>query len=58
MIQTRKTLLKYQKSLIESNSPLVQDIEKYSHGARCTFLDFLCSLDCGFSEGKVLTRKI
>ncbi len=35
-----------------------EDIEKYSHGARCTFCDFNCSSDCKFVEGKLLTRKI
>lgn len=58
MMQTRATLLKYKKALEEANSPLAIDIEKYSHGARCTFPDYTCSSDCGFKEGKTLTRKI
>ena len=58
MLQTKETLLKYKKALEESNSPLAKDIEKYSHGARCTFPDFNCSSDCKFSEGKTLVRKI
>ncbi len=58
MLQTRKTLLKYKKALEESNNPLAIDIKKYSHGARCTFPDYTCSSDCGFKEGKTLTRKI
>lgn len=58
MLQTRNTLLKYKKSLEESNSYHAKDIEKYSHGARCTFFDFNCSSDCKFAEGKILTRKI
>lgn len=58
MLQTRTTLLKYKKALEKKNSPLAQDIEKYSHGARCTFPDFTCSSDCSFKEGKVLSRKI
>lgn len=58
MLQTRETLLKYKKALEESGSPLARDIEKYSHGARCTFPDFNCSSDCKFSEGKTLVRKI
>lgn len=58
MQQTRETLLKYKKALEESNNPLAADIEKYSHGARCTFPDYTCSSDCGFKEGKTLTRKI
>lgn len=58
MQQTRETLLKYKKALEESNNSLASDIEKYSHGARCTFPDYTCSSDCGFKEGKTLTRKI
>ena len=58
MQQTRETLLKYKKALEKSNSPLAKDIEKYSHGARCTFPDFNCSSDCKFGEGKTLVRKI
>jgi hypothetical protein len=58
MLQTKKTLLQYQKSLEESNSPLAKDIKKYTNGARCTFPDFNCSSDCKFNEGKLLVRKI
>ncbi len=58
MLQTRNTLLKYKKALEDKNSPLAKDIEKYSHGARCTFPDFDCSSDCCFKEGKTLTRRI
>ncbi len=58
MSQTRETLLKYKKALEESNSPLAVDIERYSHGARCTFPDFTCSSDCKFKEGKTLIRKV
>lgn len=57
-MQTRETLLKYQKSLIENNDPLKNDIKKYTLGARCTFPDFKCSEDCNFKEGKTLIRKI
>ena len=58
MLQTKETLLKYKKALEDSNSPLAKDIEKYSHGARCTFPDFRCTSDCKFIEGKKLIRKI
>ncbi len=58
MLQTKATLLKYKRALEEANSPLALDIEKYSHGARCTFPDFDCPSDCKFKEGKNLTRKI
>lgn len=56
--QTKKTLMEYRKALIESNSYLKDDIEKYSHGARCTFPDYKCSSDCKNNEGKTLVRKI
>ena len=58
MQQTRETLLEYKKALEEANHPLATDIEKYSHGARCTFPDFTCTSDCKFKEGKTLVRKI
>ena len=56
--QTRETLLRYKKALEKSGSPLAQDIQKYCHGARCTFPDFDCTSDCKFTEGKKLVRKI
>lgn len=58
MRQTRDTLLKYRDALKESESPLYGDIEKYTHGARCTFPNFECSKPCKFKEGITLTRKI
>lgn len=58
MLKTRETLLKYKRVLEESNSHLVNDIKNYTYGARCTFYDFNCSSDCGFDEGKKMTRKI
>ena len=58
MRQTRDTLLKYRDALKESDSPLYGDIEKYTHGARCTFPNFECSKPCKFKEGITLTRKI
>lgn len=56
--QTRDTLLRYQDALKGTNNPLATDIENYTKGARCTFNDFVCTSDCHFPEGKVLTRKI
>lgn len=53
--QTEETLMKY---YLTSNSFIAQDIEKYLKGARCTFPDFKCFMDCHFKEGKTLTRKI
>lgn len=58
MRQTRDTLLKYRDALKESESPLYDDIEKYTHGARCTFPNYKCSKPCGFKERITLTRKI
>lgn len=58
MVQTRNTLLKYKAALEASNHQLAKDIEKYSHGARCTFPDYICSKDCKFEEGKRLIRQI
>ena len=58
MQQTKDTLLKYKNALEEKSSPLASDIEKYTHGARCTFLDFECKSPCKNKEGKRLVRKI
>ena len=56
--QSKETLHKYRDALVAADHPLKDDIEKYTHGARCTFPDFKCTEDCGFKEGKTLTRKI
>ena len=48
--QTRETLKKYLKNT-EDDARLYGQLEKYSHGARCTFPDYTCSSPCGFSEG-------
>lgn len=58
MLQTKENLIKYKKELEKSNNPLALNIEKYSHGARCTFSDFCCAEDCKIKEGKTLIRKI
>ncbi len=58
MEQTSKTLQEYKKALEAKNHYLAKDIEKYSHGARCTFPDFTCTSKCNFKEGINLTRKI
>ncbi len=58
MEQTKITLLNYKKALEKANHPLKGDIQKYSHGARCTFPNFNCPSNCQFKEGKILTRKI
>lgn len=58
MLQTKETLQKYKQYLKETNDPLLLDIDNYANGARCTFKDFNCTSDCGFTEGKKLTRII
>lgn len=58
MNQTKATLLKYKEALEQSRHPLAKDIDLYSKGARCTFLDYICPKSCFFSEGITLTRKI
>jgi hypothetical protein len=56
--QTRNTLERYRMYLMATDNPLKDDIEKYTHGARCTFPDYKCPTPCGFSEGVKLTRII
>ena len=58
MQTTRDTLFKYKDALEKANHPLASDIEKYTHGARCTFDCFECKSPCHFKEGIQLTRKI
>ena len=58
MLQTKETLLKYKEALEQADSPLKDDIKRYTLGARCTFPDFTCSSDCKFKEGELLNRKI
>ena len=58
MLQTKETLLRYQQALDDKNHRFAQDIEQYTHGARCTFPNFVCPSKCGFKEGITLTRKI
>lgn len=58
MNQTRKTLLEYSDALKAKKHPLYQDIRGYTKGARCTFPDYDCTSECGFSEGIRLVRKI
>lgn len=58
MQQTKKTLEQYKKALKEKKHPLYQDIRGYDRGARCTFPDYSCTSECGFSEGIKLVRKI
>lgn len=58
MLQTKRTLLKYQKALEETNHPLKDEIKSYTNGAKCTFPNNTCLEKCNFTEGKKLIRKI
>ena len=58
MRQTKETLEKYYNSLKANHDSLAEDMEPYTHGARCTFPDYKCGSTCGFKEGINLTRKI
>lgn len=56
--QTTETLNKYYNNLKERNSSLAQKLEPYTHGARCTFPNFICPNPCGFKEGINEEREI
>lgn len=56
--QTTDTRNEYYENLVVYSSPKADEMKKYMKGARCTFPDYDCPKDCGFKEGKVLTRKI
>lgn len=58
MKQTKETLLKYNYALEDKKHPLRNNIKNYLRGARCTFPDYDCPMDCKFNEGKRLIRKI
>lgn len=58
MRQTRETLLKYIDYLEKENNPLKDEIVKYSYGPRCTFLDYTCKENCGFSRARNLNRRV
>lgn len=58
MLCTKQTLDKYYSALKNSDIELAKDLEKYTHGARCTFPNFKCNKNCGFKEGINLNRDI
>ncbi len=58
MKQTLLTMKEYEKALTAKDHYLAEDIQKYMHGARCTFPDFDCTQCCNFNEGITLQRKI
>lgn len=41
-----------------ANKEMLEKLEQYEKGARCTFPDYDCPRDCKFAEGKLLRRKI
>lgn len=58
MLQTKKTLQKYKTATKDIDALIYNNIANYTKGARCTFKDFKCNMDCKFKEGKNLNRKI
>lgn len=56
-MQTRLIRDEYYENL-KDNKYLLQKMEPYMKGARCTFKDYDCPKDCKFNEGKLLIRKI
>lgn len=58
MLQTRETLMKYEKGLNNNSHPLKSNISSYTKMARCTFDDYECASPCKFKEGINLTRLI
>lgn len=73
-MQTEQTLKEYRSALtadlydfhlnniyvpgMDKKREILEKIDSYSKGARCTFPDYDCPRDCKFKEGKILTRKI
>ena len=59
---TKDTLNKYIKSLelsdLKSNKKILEEMKKYTIGARCTFDGFDCPSPCKFVKGIILQRKI
>lgn len=55
--QTDATLKKYLEQLKATNHPRASELEKYTHGSRCTFPDYNCPAPCGIKEGINGTRK-
>ena len=59
---TRETLDKYIKSLeiskLKSDKKILEEMKKYTIGARCTFPEFECPERCMFVRGITLRRKI
>ena len=56
--QTALTLKEYYKELKANNHPRAEEVEKYTHGSRCTFPDYKCTNPCKFPEGVTGERKI
>ena len=56
--QTKEILNEYLATVKVTDSDLYEEMEPYSHGARCTFSDYECPQPCGFNEGITLKRRI
>ena len=56
--QTKEILNEYLATVKVTDSDLYEEMEPYSHGARCTFPDYECPQPCGFNEGITLKRRI
>lgn len=55
---TNEQLKKYYKTLKSKKHPRASELERYTHGSRCTFGNYTCTMPCGFKEGINETRKI
>ncbi len=49
--QTNCILKNYAKALAEKSHPRAKELEQYTKGARCTFVDYTCPSPCGFAPG-------
>jgi len=56
--QTTDILNRYSRNLKEKNHPRAEELEKYTHGSRCTFPDYKCDEPCRFIDGINGTRQI
>ena len=55
---TNEILNKYVKALKGKNHKRANEMEGYTHGARCTFKNFVCTSPCKFPLGIIETRKV
>ena len=59
---SKETLNKYVRALelskLQSDKKILEEMKKYTVGARCTFPEFECPNRCMFVKGIILARKI